>query len=89
MILNGGIYNHRRFLSKKTITSYAVNSGLWTKPDDSFFSATAFGLSSPSGSFLWIDPEKELFIEFLISGKGTFSKEEVGSLLHTAIKALN
>jgi len=77
MLLNGGIYNHRRIFKPETIERFTDprNSGKalgWMKPDKTdwtgrLFSDDAFGYTDASGYFLWIDPQKELFIVFLAS----------------------
>jgi beta-N-acetylhexosaminidase len=76
-LLNAGIYNHKRIFRPATIARFTVrgNNGKalgWMKPDKEdwtgrFLSDDAFGYTDASGYFLWIDPQKELFIIFLAS----------------------
>ena len=78
MILNGGIYGHRRllsraiveeFTSKVTVGNSAGATG-WDVPSESsssgrYFSSKSFGHIGFTGTTLWIDPEKDLFIILL------------------------
>jgi beta-N-acetylhexosaminidase len=81
MLLNRGIYGHRRYLSSDIVARFTSNQGLagkpqglgWIKPSPSdwtgkCFSSSAFGLSSQTGNLLWIDPKSQLFVVFLTSG---------------------
>jgi beta-N-acetylhexosaminidase len=73
MILNRGIYNHRRLFQSDTIERFTGPQGPWSKPLDAglsgkFFSSSAFGHNCSGGSFLWLDPAKKLFIVFLANG---------------------
>lgn len=77
MLLNKGIYNHRRIFKPETIARFTDprNRGQalgWIKPDKNdwtgrLFSPESYGVMNPDGIFLWIDPQKELFIVFLAS----------------------
>jgi len=81
MLLNRGIYAHRRYLSSGIIERFTSNHGPannpqglgWAKPSPSDWkgeslSSLAFGISSQTGNFLWIDPKSQLFVVFLTSG---------------------
>ncbi len=73
MLLNQGVYNHRRYFSPVNVKLLLRFRGLWSKPSDSdwtgkFFSAAAFGHNADTGSLLWIDPLKKLFIILLANG---------------------
>lgn len=87
MMLNGGIYDHRRYFSPKTISQFTesrksssmVVSLGWLRPSrsnwtGSLFSEKAFGYNTPAGPSLWIDPAKQLFI-ILLSGSKPESAE--------------
>lgn len=78
MMLNGGIYDHRRYLNPDTIehftavqgTSEAVHALGWGKPTvanwtGETFSAAAYGHNGFTGTLLWIDPQKQLFVILL------------------------
>ena len=73
MLLNNGIYNHQRIFKPNTIRRFTrsregTTQALgWMKPDKSdwtgrLFSNGSFGLMDTEGHFLWIDPQKQLFI---------------------------
>jgi beta-glucosidase-like glycosyl hydrolase/CubicO group peptidase (beta-lactamase class C family) len=73
MLLNRGVYHHRRCFNPETISRFTQSQGPWSKPSDSDWtgrslSPSAYGHSSSSGSFLWIDPARKLFIVFLTNG---------------------
>jgi beta-N-acetylhexosaminidase len=83
MILNSGVYGHQRYFKPETLARFTGPEGPWSKPSDSnwtgrVFSPTAFGHNSPTGSFLWIDPEKRLFIILL-----TNAQADAGSVSET------
>jgi len=72
MLLNNGIYRHIRFFKPETIARFTDprNTGQalgWMKPDKAdwtgrLFSRESYGFINPDGLFLWIDPQKDLFI---------------------------
>ena len=78
MILNGGIYGHRRLLSRtiveeftsKVATGNSASATGWDVPTESsssgrYFSFKSFGHIGFTGTTLWIDPEKDLFVILL------------------------
>jgi beta-N-acetylhexosaminidase len=78
MLLNGGIYAHCRLLSRPTIANFTARQTLaaaaralgWDVPtEDSssgrFFSPKSFGHTGFTGTSIWIDPEKRLFVVLL------------------------
>jgi beta-N-acetylhexosaminidase len=78
MLLNRGLYDHRRYLRPETVDRFAAarrisqgSQGLgWIKPTSTdwqgrIFSRTSFGTSDAYELFLWIDPTKQLFILLL------------------------
>ncbi len=78
MLLNGGQYAHQRLLSRNTIAQFtrAVKVGEmsrtlgWDVPSEQsqsgqYFSARSFGHLGYTGTSIWIDPEKELFVILL------------------------
>jgi beta-N-acetylhexosaminidase len=78
MILNGGIYGHRRLLSRaiveqftsKVVISDSAGATGWDVPTESsssgrYFSSKSFGHIGFTGTTLWIDPEKNLFVILL------------------------
>ncbi len=78
MLLNGGIYAHRRiftraeidqFTARQTINDSARSLG-WDVPTEpsstgNYFSPRSFGHNGYTGTSLWIDPEKDLFVILL------------------------
>ncbi|HXE76352.1 MAG TPA: glycoside hydrolase family 3 N-terminal domain-containing protein [Candidatus Xenobia bacterium] len=78
MLLNGGSYGHRRLLRRGTIELFTTKQDVpdssralgWdtvSQPSSSgrYFSARAFGHTGFTGTSIWIDPEKELFVILL------------------------
>ncbi|MDP9147531.1 MAG: serine hydrolase, partial [Acidobacteriota bacterium] len=78
MLLNGGIYAHQRILRRTTVTQFTtpqqLSSGTrtlgWAVPtpggsSGQFFSAHSFGHTGFTGTSIWIDPDRELFVVFL------------------------
>ncbi len=78
MMLNGGIYDHRRYLNPNVIQRFtAAAAGNessralgWGKPSPSnwtgkVFSPSAFGHTGFTGTSIWIDPERQMFIVLL------------------------
>jgi len=78
MLLNGGIYSHQRLLRRKTVTKFTLSSALapdmrtfgWIVPTEKsssgrHFSARSFGHTGFTGTSIWIDPEKHLFVVLL------------------------
>jgi CubicO group peptidase (beta-lactamase class C family) len=76
MMLNRGIYDHRRYFRSETVdrfTAAAHSRGEalgWQKPSDSswtarVFSPAAYGHTGFTGTMIWIDPQRQLFIVLL------------------------
>ena len=79
MMLNGGIYAHHRLLTSATIEQFTQRQTVgnsartlgWdvpTPPTSSaghFFSPESFGHTGFTGTSLWIDPERQLFVVLL------------------------
>ena len=81
LLLNGGIYSHRRILQRSTIELFTTRQNLpestralgWDTPSDppayasagQYFSPRAFGHTGFTGTSIWIDPAKELFVVLL------------------------
>jgi beta-N-acetylhexosaminidase len=100
MLLNGGIYDHRRYFADSTLVRFTGARNQpgntlalgWSKPSTSDWtggslSPTAFGHDAVSGSSLWIDPAKQMFIVFLTNAAPKESaakvqREVVQSLAH-------
>lgn len=78
MLLNGGVLEHRRVVSRRTLELFTrrlepagstralgwdtPGEGSWSSP---LMSARAFGHTGFTGTSLWVDPERELFMVLL------------------------
>jgi beta-N-acetylhexosaminidase len=78
MLLNGGSYAHHRILKRATVTQFtspqALSSGTrtlgWAVPTEGsssgdFFSPHSFGHTGFTGTSIWIDPDRQLFVVLL------------------------
>jgi serine-type D-Ala-D-Ala carboxypeptidase len=78
MMLNGGIYGHERVLARATIQEFTARHTIgnstrtlgWDVPtEDSssghYFSPASFGHLGFTGTSLWVDPERKLFVILL------------------------
>jgi beta-N-acetylhexosaminidase len=78
MLLNGGIYGHQRLLTRATLAQFIALQPLaantralgWMVPTtDStsghYFSARSFGHLGFTGTSIWIDPDRQLFVILL------------------------
>jgi CubicO group peptidase (beta-lactamase class C family) len=78
MLLNGGIYAHHRLLTRATISQFtapqalAGNAGTlgWMTPTPKsssgrYFSPHSFGHLGFTGTSIWIDPDRQLFVILL------------------------
>jgi len=78
MLLNGGVYAHQRILRRATIAQFTAPQQLsggtrtlgWAVPTEGgssghYFSAHSFGHTGFTGTSIWIDPDRQLFVVFL------------------------
>lgn len=78
MLLNGGIYAHKRLLRRATVMQFTAPEKLaggtrtlgWTVPTEGsssghFFSPHSFGHTGFTGTSIWIDPDRQLFVILL------------------------
>lgn len=80
MLLNGGVFEHRRIVSRATIEEFTRLAGVpdssralgWdTRSPDGYssagalFSAASFGHTGFTGTSVWIDPARQLFVILL------------------------
>jgi CubicO group peptidase (beta-lactamase class C family) len=102
MMLNGGIYRHHRLLERETIEQFTARVRIgdsaralgWDVPVEpsstgKYFSAKSYGHNGFTGTSLWIDPEKDLFV-ILLTNRVYPSAEnikirEIRPRLHDAI----
>ncbi|MGH9714303.1 MAG: glycoside hydrolase family 3 N-terminal domain-containing protein [Candidatus Acidiferrales bacterium] len=102
MILNGGIYAHHRLVSRATIDQFTARQMIggsartlgWDVPMEPaatgrFFSPRSFGHYGYTGTSLWIDPERGLFIILLTNRVNptveNIKIREVRPALHDAV----
>jgi beta-glucosidase-like glycosyl hydrolase/CubicO group peptidase (beta-lactamase class C family) len=84
MLLNGGIYAHQRILRRQTVAEFTSPNPLakneralgWvvpTEPSSSgrYFSKQSIGHTGFTGTSIWIDPQKELFVVLLTNANRT------------------
>ncbi|MGH9562936.1 MAG: serine hydrolase domain-containing protein, partial [Terracidiphilus sp.] len=78
MMLNGGIYAHHRLIARSTVEEFTARHELgssanalgWDVPvapssSGQFLSKRAYGHTGFTGTSLWIDPERNLFVVLL------------------------
>jgi beta-N-acetylhexosaminidase len=78
MLLNGGVYAHQRILRRSTIAQFTAPQQLsggtrtlgWVVPTEGsssghYFSAHSFGHTGFTGTTIWIDPDRQLFVVLL------------------------
>jgi beta-glucosidase-like glycosyl hydrolase/CubicO group peptidase (beta-lactamase class C family) len=78
MLLNGGIYGHHRLMNRATVLQFTAPQALagnartlgWMSPTPNsssgrYFSARSFGHLGFSGTSIWIDPDRQLFVILL------------------------
>lgn len=78
MLLDGGLYAHRRLFQRATIgkftagqtigdSAYGLGWDVPTEPSSSglYFSRASFGHTGFTGTSIWIDPQKDLFVILL------------------------
>jgi beta-glucosidase-like glycosyl hydrolase/CubicO group peptidase (beta-lactamase class C family) len=78
MLLNGGVYGHARILRRATVAQFTAPQELsggtrtlgWAVPTEGgssghYFSAHTFGHTGFTGTSIWIDPDRQLFVVLL------------------------
>ena len=78
MLLNGGVYAHHRILRRATIAQFTTPQQLsngtrtlgWAVPTEGsssghYFSSHSFGHTGFTGTSIWIDPDRQLFVVLL------------------------
>jgi beta-N-acetylhexosaminidase len=102
MILNGGIYAHHRILTRALTQEFTARQAIggtartlgWdavTEPSSSghYFSPSSFGHTGFTGTSLWIDPDRDLFVILLTNRVNpTRTNEQIRQLrpaVHDAI----
>ncbi|HLX00441.1 MAG TPA: glycoside hydrolase family 3 N-terminal domain-containing protein [Candidatus Acidoferrales bacterium] len=102
MMLNGGIFRHHRFLRRATVTEFTSAQPLagntralgWvvpTEPSSSgkYFSSRSFGHAGFTGTSIWCDPEKDLFVVLLTNrtypSRANEKIQQVRPAIHDAV----
>jgi beta-N-acetylhexosaminidase len=78
MLLNGGVYAHQRILKRATIADFTRPQALaqntrtlgWVVPTEGgssghYFSSHSYGHTGFTGTTIWIDPDRQLFVVLL------------------------
>jgi serine-type D-Ala-D-Ala carboxypeptidase len=78
MLLNGGVYEHNRIVKRSTLAEFTAPQALakntrtlgWVAHSENgfsghYFSAHSFGHTGFTGTSLWIDPDRDLFVVLL------------------------
>jgi beta-N-acetylhexosaminidase len=78
MLLNGGVYAHKRILKRSTIAEFIAPQPLakntrtlgWVVPTDGsssghYFSSHSYGHTGFTGTTIWIDPDRQVFVVLL------------------------
>ncbi|HXY25760.1 MAG TPA: glycoside hydrolase family 3 N-terminal domain-containing protein [Candidatus Acidoferrum sp.] len=78
MLLNGGVYAHQRILRRATVAQFTTPQQLsggtrtlgWAVPTEGsssghYFSSHSFGHTGFTGTSIWIDPDRQLFVVLL------------------------
>jgi beta-N-acetylhexosaminidase len=89
MVLNGGIYAHQRILRRQTVTQFTSPAPLaknartlgWNVPTEpsssgTYFSNRSFGHTGFTGTSIWIDPQKDLFVVLLTNANRTHANPD-------------
>jgi beta-glucosidase-like glycosyl hydrolase/CubicO group peptidase (beta-lactamase class C family) len=102
MLLDGGVYAHQRILKRATIAQFTVPQQLsggtrtlgWVVPTEGsssghYFSPHSFGHTGFTGTSIWIDPDRQLFV-VLLTNRVNPTREnhkiaEVRPALHDAV----
>ncbi len=102
MLLNGGIYAHQRLLRRGTVQKFTAPLDIagtpralgWASPSEGascghYFSPRSFGHTGFTGTSLWVDPEKQLFVILLTNRvhptRENIKIREVRPALHDAV----
>ena len=78
MLLNGGVYDHHRIVSRETVELFTRRAGVpessralgWDTVSEgssggTLLSPRAFGHTGFTGTSMWMDPERQLFVILL------------------------
>jgi CubicO group peptidase (beta-lactamase class C family) len=78
LLMNGGVYDNQRLVSRATVERFTRQAGVpgssralgWDTPSENssagtLFSARSFGHTGFTGTSMWMDPERKLFVILL------------------------
>src|SRR6266404_1221747 len=102
MLLNGGVYAHQRILRRATIAQFTTPQQLsggtrtlgWAVPTEGgssghYFSGHSFGHTGFTGTSIWIDPDRQLFVVLLTNRvhptRENIKIQQVRPALHDAV----
>src|SRR5947207_2853904 len=102
MLMNGGVYTHQRILRRATIAQFTTPQQLsggtrtlgWAVPTEGgssghYFSAHSFGHTGFTGTSIWIDPDRQLFVVLLTNRvhptRENIKIQQVRPTLHDAV----
>jgi beta-glucosidase-like glycosyl hydrolase/CubicO group peptidase (beta-lactamase class C family) len=102
MLLNGGVYAHQRILRRATVAQFTTPQQLsggtrtlgWAVPTEGgssghYFSAHSFGHTGFTGTSIWIDPDRQLFVVLLTNRvhptRANMKIAQVRVALHNAV----
>jgi len=102
MLLNGGVYAHQSILRRATIAQFTTPQQLsggtrtlgWAVPTEGgssghYFSAHSFGHTGFTGTSIWIDPDRQLFVVLLTNRvhptRENIKIQQVRPTLHDAV----
>jgi beta-N-acetylhexosaminidase len=102
MLLNGGVYAHQRILRRATIAQFTTPQQLsggtrtlgWAVPTEGgssghYFAAHSFGHTGFTGTSIWIDPDRQLFVVLLTNrvhpARENIKIQQVRPALHDAV----
>ncbi len=102
MLLNGGVYAHQRILRRATIAQFTAPQQLsggtrtlgWAVPTEGgssghYFSTHSFGHTGFTGTSIWIDPDRQLFVVLLTNRvhptRENTKVQQVRPALHDAV----
>ena len=100
MMLNGGYYNGRRYISPETINLFTTKKNEtsralgWDTPSrmssaGDYFSASSFGHTGFTGTSIWVDPEKDLYVVLLTNRVNpTRDNQKIGPLRRAVADAV-
>ncbi len=98
MLLNGGVYDHRRIVSRATLERFTSRAAVpessralgWDTPSPGSSAGTllswrSFGHTGFTGTSLWVDPERRLFVILLTNRVHPTRENEPPTVVRAAV----